>query len=210
MKKIFNKKLKESSKKWIARNIDDIYVKQKKIQGFRSRSAFKLLEIDKKFKLLNNSSYILDLGSSPGSWSQILAKKIKNGKILASDIMPMEKIDNVHFILGDFLNETIQEKIFKHFDCKIDTIISDMAANTTGSKDLDSLRTSELCLNAMEFSKNILNKNGVFLSKFFMGSSFSEIRKKAKIYFKKVVFYKPNSSRKESRELYIFCKNIIN
>ena len=210
MRKIFKKKLKSGSKKWISRNIEDIYVLKKRSHNLRSRSAFKLLEIDRKFKILKNNSYVLDLGCAPGGWSQIIAKKVKNGKILANDILPMDEISNVTFILGDFLSDKIQERISKHFKTKIDIVVSDMASNTTGNKDLDSFRTSELCLNAMTFSRKILNNNGIFLSKFFMGSSFNEIQTKANAFFKKVVFYKPNSSRKESRELYMFCKNIIN
>ena len=121
----------------------------------------------------------------------------------------MKKIENVEFIMGDFSEEKNQKKIFEVFNRKIDAVISDMAANTTGNKHLDSYKTGELCLSAMDLSKKILNKNGVFLSKLFMGSSFNLIEKKAKEYFKIVSFFKPNSSRKDSKELYIFCKNVI-
>ena len=210
MKKIIKKKFTGSSKKWLSRQIKDNFVQQKKIHGFRSRSAFKLLEIDEKFKIFKINSYVLDLGSSPGGWSQVIAKKVKSGKILALDIVPMENINNVNFILGDFLNEVTKKKVFKSFNRKIDIVVSDMASNTTGNKNLDSYRASELTLNAMNFSKNALNKKGFFLSKLFMGSEFKEIEKKAHIMFKKVIFYKPNASRKDSRELYILCKNIIN
>ena len=179
MRKIFKKKLKNSSKQWITRQINDVYVQQKKIQGFRSRSAFKLLEIEKKFKVLKDNSYILDLGSSPGGWSQVLAKKVKKGVIVAVDVLPMEKIHNVKFILGDFLSENIQKKIFKLFSHKIDIIVSDMAPNTTGNKNLDSYRTAELCLNALEFAKTTLNNNGILISKLFMGLEFKEIEKKS-------------------------------
>ena len=184
-------------------------MQQKKIQGFRSRSAFKLWEIEKKFKILKNNSYILDLGSSPGGWSQVLAKKVRKGIIIAVDILPMEKIDNVKFILGDFLNINTQRKIIKLFNRKIDVLVSDLAPNTTGNKNLDSYRAAELSLNTIEFAKTILNSHGVLLSKLFMGSEFNEIEKKANIIFKKVIFYKPGSSRKDSRELYMFCKDII-
>ena len=182
----------------------------KRAKGYRSRSAFKLIEIDSKFNILKNNNYILDLGSAPGGWSQVISEKIKKGRILAIDILPMKKINNVDFILGDFLNKNIQSKIMRLCNNKLDTIVSDMASNTTGNKDLDSIRTSELCINAMEFSKLVLSKNGIFLSKFFMGSTHKEIKEKADEIFKKVIFYKPDSSRKDSREVYIFCKNIIN
>ena len=204
------KKLKSGSKNWIKRHIKDRYVQLKRAKGYRSRSAFKLIEIDSKFNILKNNNYILDLGSAPGGWSQVISEKIKKGRILAIDILPMEKINNVDFILGDFLNKNIQSKIMRLCNNKLDTIVSDMASNTTGNKDLDSIRTSELCINAMEFSKLVLSKNGIFLSKFFMGSTHKEIKEKADEIFKKVIFYKPDSSRKDSREVYIFCKNIIN
>ena len=204
------KKLKSGSKNWIKRHIKDRYVQLKRAKGYRSRSAFKLIEIDSKFNILKNNNYILDLGSAPGGWSQVISEKIKKGRILAIDILPMKKINNVDFILGDFLNKNIQSKIMRLCNNKLDTIVSDMASNTTGNKDLDSIRTSELCINAMEFSKLVLSKNGIFLSKFFMGSTHKEIKEKADEIFKKVIFYKPDSSRKDSREVYIFCKNIIN
>lgn len=210
MRKILNKRLKENSRKWISRQINDPFVQQTKNQGYRSRSAFKLKELDEKFKIIKTDDFLLDLGSSPGGWSQVAAKKIKKGKILAIDIIQMEKIERVNFILGDFLNFNIQKKVEKFFNKKIDAVISDMASNTTGNKSLDSFRTGELCLNSMEFSRHILKKEGVFLSKFFMGSIHKEIELKAKQVFKKVFVYKPHSSRKESRELYLYCKYPVN
>ena len=166
--------------------------------------------MDKKFKLLNKKSYLLDLGSSPGGWSQVAIKKITEGKILAVDIIPMDQIKKVEFLMGDFRNEIIQDKICNYFGRKIDLIISDMAENTSGNKNLDSYRTGELCLSAMELAPKVLHKNGVFLSKLFMGSIFYDINKKANKYFKKVVKYKPLSSRQESKEIYIYCKGITN
>jgi len=207
--KILNKKLKESSRKWIARQVNDEFVKQKVAQGFRSRSAFKLLEIEKKFKIFKNNSHILDLGSSPGGWSQVLAQKIKKGKILAVDILPMKKINNVDFVLGNFLNSNIQQKILELLNHKVDIIVSDMAANTTGNRSLDSFRTAELNFNTINFSKNTLNKDGILLCKLLMGAEFKEIKKRANLVFKKVIFYKPAPSRKDSREIYMVCKEII-
>ena len=120
----------------------------------------------------------------------------------------MDKVNKVFFINGDFSGSSIQEKIIKFFDNKIDIVISDIAENTSGNKNLDSYKTATLCLEAMNFAKKILNKEGVFLSKVFMGSIFPEIQKKAKKSFKKVVNYKPLSSRRESKEIYIYCKGI--
>ena len=196
------------SKNWIIKQHKDPFVIKSKIQGFRSRSAFKLIEMNKKFQFLNKTKYLLDLGSSPGGWAQVVAKKITNGKILSVDINPMDKIENVTFLKGSLLEEDIYKKIYSYFGKKIDVVISDMAANTTGNKDLDSYRTGELYLKAMDLAQKILNKDGVFLSKLFMGAVFVEIYSKTNKCFKKVVKYKPLSSRKESKEIYIYCKGI--
>jgi len=196
------------SKNWIRKQHKDKFFKQSKIQGFRSRSAFKLIEINDKFSFLNKKTNLLDLGSAPGGWSQVTSKKIINGKILAVDIKRMEKINTVDFIYGDLMNKDIHTKIVSYFEEKIDVVISDMAPNTTGNKNLDTYKTGELCLNAMNLAKKILHKEGVFLSKIFMGSIFNDINKTAKDSFKKVIKYKPLSSRKESKEIYIYCKGL--
>jgi len=197
------------SKNWLTKQKRDPFFQQSRIQGFRSRSAFKLIEMNKKFKFLKKNSSLLDLGSSPGGWSQVAEKKITRGKILSVDIKSMEKINNVNFIQGDFRESKIYENIMIFFNYKADVVLSDMATNTTGNKGLDSYRTGELCLNAMELAIKILSRNGIFLSKIFMGSMFKEINENAKKYFKKVVKYKPLSSKKESKEIYIFCEGIL-
>ena len=197
------------SKNWLAKQKKDLYFKQSKIQGYSSRAAFKLIEIDKKFKFLKKNTNLLDLGSSPGGWSQVARKKILNGKILAVDLQLMKKISGVDFIQGDFEDIEINNKILSYFAKKADVVLSDMAANTTGNKDMDSFRTGDLCLKAMDLSSKILSINGIFLSKIFMGSVFSEINKKANKLFSKVVKYKPISSKSESKEIYIFCKGIL-
>ena len=198
------------SKNWLIKQHKDPFFRQSKIHGYRSRSAFKLIEMNKKFKFLKKNTFLLDLGSSPGGWSQVAAKMITKGKILAVDIKPMENINNVNFLNGNFCDDVVYEKICSYLDKKVDVVISDMAASTSGNKDLDSYRTGEICLRSMDLGKKILHKDGVFLSKFFMGSIFTEIHKKANKYFKKVVKYKPFSSRKESKEIYIYCKGISN
>ena len=197
------------SKNWITKQSKDLYFRESKIQGYRSRAVFKLIEMNKKFKFLKKNSLIIDLGSSPGSWSQYASKEIRNGKILAVDILSMKEIDKVNFMKGDFLNNNIYEKIAIYFNSKIDVVLSDLAANTSGNKELDTYRTGVLCLNAMNLSKKILRDDGVFLSKLFMGSIFKEIDETAKKSFKKVVKYKPLSSKKESKEIYIYCKGVL-
>jgi 23S rRNA (uridine2552-2'-O)-methyltransferase len=197
------------SKNWLLKQNKDPFFKQSKIQGFRSRSAFKLIEMNKKFRFLKKNLSLLDLGSYPGGWSQVARKEITKGKILAVDIKPMEKIYNVDFIKGDFCEDSICEKIIFYFNNKVDIVLSDIAANTSGNKALDSYKTGELCLNAMNLSRKILSQDGVFLSKLFMGSIFEEINDEAIKNFKKVIKYKPLSSKKESKEIYIFCKGIL-
>ena len=197
------------SKSWLIEQRRDYFVRQSKIQGYRSRSAFKLIDMNKKFNFIKSNTYLLDLGSTPGGWTQVATKIITKGKVLAVDVKQMEKQGNATFLFGDINDSKIQEKIVRYFDRKIDVVISDMASNTSGNKNLDSYRTGELCLNAIAFAKKILIQDGVFLSKLFMGSIFQEIKKKAEKCFKKVVLYKPLSSKKESKEIYIYCKYIL-
>ena len=197
------------SKNWLIKQKKDLYFRKSKIQGYRSRSAYKLIEMNKKFKFLRKNTSLLDLGSSPGGWSQVASREIRTGKILAVDIQPMEKINNVDFVNGDFRKEEIHSKIKSYFNNNIDAVLSDMAANTSGNKSMDSYRTGELCMKAMYLAKEILSNDGIFLSKIFMGSIFLEINKMAKRYFKNVIKYKPLSSKKESKEIYIYCKGVL-
>tara|TARA_B100000029_G_scaffold47438_1_gene43522 strand:- start:159 stop:770 length:612 start_codon:yes stop_codon:yes gene_type:complete len=194
------------SKNWINKQKRDIFVRKSKIEGYRSRAVYKLEEINKKFKILDSSYNILDLGGAPGSWSQYVSKEIKIGKILSIDLIDMEKIDKVFQLKGDFTLDSNQQKIRKFFMGEVDLVLSDMAVNTTGNKDLDSLMTGNLCLEAMEFSKKILKKDGKFVAKIFMGSSFKELNTKAQKIFKKVNIYKPKASRKNSKENFIICQ----
>ena len=194
------------SKNWINRQRRDIYVRQSKLEGFRSRAIYKLKEIDERFKLTKNISTAIDLGAAPGSWSQYLSDKVKKGKILAIDILKFDPIKNIHIIQGDFTDQKYQKKIVDFFENKVDLIISDMAVNTSGNKNLDSIVTGELCLEAMNFSINHLSEKGIFLSKIFMGSSFNEIMSSGKKSFKELKVFKPPSSRKESKESFVICK----
>ena len=196
------------SKNWINKQKRDIYVRQSKLEGYRSRAVYKLQEIQTKFKVINNGMSIVDLGAAPGSWSEFISRKFKNIKLVAIDLKELDEIENVTHIKGDFTDEITQKKIEKNFDEKIDLVVSDMAVNTTGNKNVDSLVTGELSIEAMNFSLKILKKNGIFVSKIFMGSSFNEIVDSAKKNFKEFHVYKPPSSRKESKENFIICKNL--
>ena len=163
------------SKNWLNKQRRDIYVRKSKLEGYRSRAIYKLKEIDDKFKIIRNGIKVVDLGSAPGSWSQYLSEKSKNSKILSIDLKDIEKINNVTHLIGDFLEEKNQVKISGFFGEKLDLIVSDMAVNTTGNKNLDAISTGELSINAMKFSVRNLKKDGSFVSKIFMGSTFNEI-----------------------------------
>jgi 23S rRNA (uridine2552-2'-O)-methyltransferase len=195
----------KKSRTWVIKQHRDQFFKKAKVLGYRSRAAFKLLEINKKFNFIKKNSNLLDLGSSPGGWSQIATKIITNGKILAVDIVQMEKIKNVIFFKDDFSKEETQIKILNKFDGKIDVIISDMAENTTGNKSIDSIRTNNLCSTVINYSLKTLNEKGTLICKLFMGEDFLEVKNLAKKNFKKVDFFKPESSRSESKETYIIC-----
>ena len=196
------------SKNWINRQKRDIYVRQSKVDGYRARSAYKLIEIDKKFKIFKNGMFILDIGAAPGSWSQYASKVIKNSKIISIDLKDMSPINNGIHIKGDFTEPDIQEKIRENLKKEFDVVMSDMAVNTTGIKNLDSIQTGELCKEAMTFSKKVISSKGYFISKIFMGSTFNEIVALGKKIFKEVKVFKPLSSRKESKESFIICKKI--
>ena len=196
------------SKNWVNKQKRDIYVRQSKVDGYRARSAYKLIEIDKKFKIFKNGMFILDIGAAPGSWSQYASKTIKNGKIISIDLKEISPIDNGIHIKGDFTEPDIQEKIKENLTKEFDVVMSDMAVNTTGVKNLDSIQTGELCKEAMTFSKKVISSKGYFISKIFMGSTFNEIVALGKKIFKEVKVFKPLSSRKESKESFIVCKKI--
>ena len=193
------------SKNWIIKQKRDIYVKKSKLEGYRSRAVYKLQEINEKFKLIKNNALVVDLGAAPGSWSQYISRNFKSSKIISIDLKDIEPIKNLFHIKGDFTEDDQKIKIQNYFGKKVDLIISDMAVNTTGNKNLDSIQTSELCLDAMRFSKEVLKKNGIFVSKIFVGSTFNEIIDESKKIFKKNKVFKPSASRKESKESFIVC-----
>ena len=194
------------SKNWINKQRRDVYVRQSKVEGYRSRAVYKLQEIDQKFKIFKNGMSVIDLGAAPGSWSQYVSKNIKNGKIVSIDLLDFEKIKNIHQIKGDFTKDIYKKMITDYFGNKVDVVISDMAVNTTGNKNLDSIYTGELCMEAMQFSKETLKNDGKFISKIFMGSTFNEIVNEAKKIFKENKVFKPLASRKDSKENFIICK----
>jgi 23S rRNA (uridine2552-2'-O)-methyltransferase len=209
MDKIHNKKLKKSSKLWISRQNNDFYVKEAKTKGYRSRSAFKLIEINKKFKFLKNNLNIVDLGSAPGGWSQVCSEFNKNGKNLSIDILAMDKIDNIFFYKKDFNENDFLDFVNNFFDQnKVDIVLSDMAVNTTGNKDLDAIKTNSIALDVVNLSRVILKPKSSLLVKIFCGKDENILIKNAKDSFKNIERIKPDSSRKESREMYLLCRDL--
>jgi len=200
-----SKRIKKSNS-WKIKQHRDQYFKKSKTLGYRSRASFKLIELNKKFRFIKSDTNLLDIGSSPGGWAQIASQIIKSGKILCIDIKDMEPLKNVKFLKANILEANTKNEVKKFFEGNLNVIISDIAADTTGSKSLDSIRTNQLCINVINFSKKTLKPKGVLISKLFMGEDFIEVKNLAKSLFKKVNFYKPNSSRKESKETYLHCE----
>jgi len=196
------------SKNWINKQRRDTFVRQSKIDGYRARSVYKLIEIDQKFKIFRGGIYVLDIGAAPGSWSQYASKVVKSGKIISIDLKEMEEIKNTIQIKGNFTENYTQNQIKKYINKKLDVVMSDMAVNTTGIKNVDSIQTGELCKEAMIFTKEIITEKGFFISKIFMGGTFNEIVALGKKIFKEVKVFKPKSSRKDSKESFIICKNL--
>ena len=200
-----SKRIKKSNS-WKIKQHRDQFFKKSKTLGYRSRASFKLIELNKKFNFIKSNSKLLDLGSFPGGWSQVASQTISKGKIMAIDIKEMKTVQSVKFYKGDILEKETKNEIIKYFRSNLDVIISDMAADTTGNKTLDSIRTNNLCADVINFSKEILKPKGVLVSKIFMGEDFLEVKNLAKSLFIKVNFFKPESSRKESKETYLHCE----
>ena len=196
------------SKNWVNKQRRDTYVRQSKVDGYRARSAYKLIEIDEKFKIFKGGISVIDIGAAPGSWSQYALKAAKSGRLISIDLKEMDPIGNTVQIHGDFTEQKIKDEIKKHIKNKVDVVMSDMAVNTTGIKNIDSIQTGELCKEAMFFAKDILLVNGCFVSKIFMGGTFNEIVAEGKKYFKDVKVFKPKSSRKDSKESFIICQKL--
>ncbi len=196
------------SKNWVNKQRRDTYVRQSKVDGYRARSAYKLIEIDQKFKIFKGGISVIDVGAAPGSWSQYVAKVVKSGRLISIDLKKMEPIGSSTQICGDFTDQKVQEEIKRYIYNKVDVVMSDMAVNTTGIKNIDSIQTGELCKEAMFFAKETLKDNGFFISKIFMGGTFNEIVAEGKKFFREVKVFKPKSSRKDSKESFIICQKL--
>ena len=198
-----------SSRRWLERQLNDPYVKAAKDQGYRSRAAYKLLEIDDKFKIFKNKTSVLDLGSAPGGWSQVAIKKlskIQNFKIVAIDIKEMDPINGVNFTQGNILDEGVIEKMI---DGKVDIVLSDMAPSASGHRNTDQTRAILLAEMALNLATNLLNNKGNYCCKLIRGKGEEELVKTMRKYFKIIKRYKPTSSRKNSSEIFLIGINFI-
>lgn len=202
--KIKNKSLSEKSRKWLRRHLDDPYVKLSKDNQYRSRAAFKLIEIDEKYHILRSSRSVVDLGGAPGSWTEVILEKIKKPKkIITIDLLELQPLPGAEIIQGDFTSESFYE--IMHNNKPFDLIISDISPNISGNKTSDFLRMQDLVENAMDIALNSLVIGGHFVTKYFRTGDMNEIIRLAKKNFTKVSSFKPPSSRKESSEIYLVC-----
>ncbi len=206
--RITNNKLSKSSKAWMREHLDDFYVKQAHKDGYRSRAAYKLLEINDKYKLIRPGMTVVDLGSAPGSWSQIAAKLTgERGMVVASDILEMDHLGGVTFLQGDFREENVFNKLLEILDGRrVDIVISDMAPNTSGSSAVDQPRMMYLCELALDFASKVLDERGHFLVKVFQGEGFDEYRKSIFKEFAVIKAVKPKASRQRSPEVYLLAQ----
>ena len=204
------KKRTVSSARWLQRQLNDPFVKQAREGGYRARSVFKIIEIDDKIKVMKPGATVVDLGSAPGSWTQIAVDRVKSltgkGKVIATDILEMAPLPGSEFIQMDFTDEDAPDRIFALLgNKKADVVLSDMAANTTGQKAIDHIRTVYLVELAWDFARQVLAKNGAFIAKVFQGGTEKGLLDQLKKNFTSVKHIKPQASRKESPELYVVC-----
>ncbi len=206
--KIHSKKLSESSKQWLRRQINDEYTNRAKELGYRSRASFKLLEIDDKFKIVAKSKSVLDLGSAPGGWTQVILQKNKKATVVAVDLIDMDSVPGSYFIKGDFMVEETRKAVMEHLE-RFDLIVSDIAPNTTGDIELDHMAIMNVATDVIEFVRQFLDVNGSLVMKIFMGSEEADLIKSLRVLFKSITYFKPKSSRKESKEIYLVCTGKI-
>jgi 23S rRNA (uridine2552-2'-O)-methyltransferase len=198
----------KSSRQWLDRHVNDEYVKRAQLEGYRSRAAFKLLEIQDQDRLIKPGMKVVDLGAAPGGWTQIAKKLVGNsGQVIALDILPMEPIAGVEIIDGDFREDGPLNRLHEVLDGKpVDLVISDMAPNVSGMTAVDQPRAIYLCELTLEFARESLKPDGVMLVKLFQGAGSDQYIKDVRSSFKKVVIRKPKASRPRSREVYLVAE----
>jgi 23S rRNA (uridine2552-2'-O)-methyltransferase len=198
----------KSSAGWLSRHVSDPFVKQAQKDGYRARSAYKLIELNEKDRLIRPGMRILDLGSAPGGWSQVAGKLVgARGRVLATDILPMDALSNVDFIQGDFTEDVIVEQMLAWLGgAKFDLILSDIAPNTTGIASVDAAKSIYLLELAFDAARKTLKSHADFAAKMFQGPGSDQFLKELRTHFEKVMIRKPAASRKESREVYVVAK----
>jgi len=198
----------KSSNEWLRRHVNDPYVKKAQLEGYRSRSAYKLIELNEKDRLIKPNMFLLDLGSAPGGWSQVASKLIgRNGRVLATDILPMEPIKNVDFVQGDFTEQAVVDELMAKLGGeKFDLIISDIAPNITGIDSADQASSMYFLELALDTVRKTLKREANFVAKMFQGSGSDAYLKELRTSFEKVLTRKPGASRAESREVFIVAK----
>lgn len=204
-------KLSKSSKAWIREHINDPYVQRAKKEGYRSRAAYKLLEIDARDKLLRPGQVVVDLGATPGGWSQIAARRIQpGGKLVAIDLLELEPLPNCEFVCADFREQAGLDKLMLALaGRRVDLVLSDMAPNISGIESADQARGIELAELALEFSNTVLQPGGAFLVKVFQGAGFESFHRAMRGVFARVMTRKPDASRSRSAEVYLLGKGFI-
>jgi 23S rRNA (uridine2552-2'-O)-methyltransferase len=202
-------KKRSSSKAWLKEHREDPYVQRAQREGYRSRACYKLLELQQKDRLLRPGMTVVDLGSAPGSWSQVAAELLGDrGRIIASDILPMDSLSDVTFIQGDFTEEPVLQQILDALgDRKVDLVMSDMAPNMSGLSDVDQPRAIYLVELALEMCRQVLAPGGAFVAKVFQGEGFDALLADARASFGKVLTRKPAASRPRSREVYLVARD---
>jgi 23S rRNA (uridine2552-2'-O)-methyltransferase len=198
----------KTSKQWMDEHVNDPYVKKAKIDGYRSRASYKIIEINEKDKIIRAGNIVMDLGSAPGGWSQVVAPLVGElGRVIASDILPMDGIIGVNFIQGDFTEAEVYDNILStlHGD-KVDVVVSDMSPNLSGVNTTDQYSSIYLVELALDMARNVLKPGGSFCAKVFQGVGYEEYAKEVRKSFDKVVVRKPRASRARSREVYIVAK----
>jgi len=199
------KKLSTSSQKWLNRQLNDPYVTAAKAQGWRSRAAFKLIELDEKYHLIGKGARVVDLGAAPGGWSQVALARGAS-QVVGIDLLPIETVDGAEFILGDFMAEGMEQRLTEMLGGKADLVLSDMAPNTSGHVATDHIRIMALAELALAFACDVLTPGGAFVAKLFQGGAERDMLNTLKLRFKTVRHAKPPASRKDSKEMYVVAQ----
>ncbi|EKE10349.1 MAG: Ribosomal RNA methyltransferase RrmJ/FtsJ [uncultured bacterium] len=193
-----------SSQRWLTRHLNDPYVQRAKEKGYRSRAAYKLQEIDDKFKILKRGTRVVDLGASPGGWLQVALERVgAQGKVVGIDLTPIEPLPGVHFICGDFTDPLVLKTLKEALNGRVDVVLSDMAAPSTGHSQTDHIRIMALAEEAFLFAQDVLEKDGSFVIKVLRGGTETNLLNLMKKHFAKVTHFKPPASRRDSAEIYV-------